>query len=126
MTFTSPGLAVVGMSLDEMKARARQGHHFVAAEVRLDDGRYRIIRREGGIIRLYCDEETHLPLGAEICAEGADHLAHFLTLAMRQKLTVEDLASFDFYHPSLEEAVGRVSLSALKALKRSGKKYYAG
>lgn len=126
MTFTSPGLAVVGLSLDEMKSRARQGHHFVAAEVRLDDGCYRIIRREGGIIRLYCDEESHLPLGAEICAEGAGHLAHFLTLAMRQKLTVEDLASFDFYHPSLEEAVGKVSLSALKALKRTGKKYYAG
>lgn len=124
MLFTSPGLAVVGLSLEKMKERARLGHHFVAAEARLDDGRYRIMHKEGGIIRMYCDEKTHLPLGAEICAEGAGHLAHFLALAMQQQLTVEELSSFDYYHPSLEEAVLRVSQAALKALKRTGSKYY--
>lgn len=123
MLFTSPGLAMVGKSLEQMKERARSGHHFVAAETRLNEGRSRLMHAEGGIVRLYCDEESHRPLGAEICAPGAEHLAHFLALVMEQELTVEELCAFDFYHPSLEEALGQVCQSARKALERTGNTY---
>lgn len=125
MLFTSPGLAMVGLSLDQMKERARAGHHFVAAEAQLNGGRYRLMRREGGIIRLYCDEESHHPLGAEICADGAEHLAHFLALTIKQGLTVEELCDFDFYHPSLEEGIAQACAYARKALSRTGINSYA-
>lgn len=125
LTLTSPGLAVVGLSFEEMKQRARQGHHFVASEVRLNEGRYRVLHREGGIMRLYCDEETHLPLGAEICADKAEHLAHFLNLAFTQQLTAEELSSFAFYHPCPEEAIARVSAAAVRTLCRQEQSSYA-
>ncbi|MBU3826249.1 MAG: FAD-dependent oxidoreductase [Candidatus Anaerobiospirillum merdipullorum] len=124
LTFTNPGLAIVGLSLDEMKARARQGHHFVAAEAKLSEGRFQLQRQEGGVVRLYCDERTHRPLGAEICAAGAEHMAHFLALAFEQQLTIEELCDFDFYHPSLEEGLAQACTFARKALARTGNNAY--
>ncbi len=123
LTTTNPALAMVGLNLEQMKARARQGHHFVAAEAPLPAGRH-TPRRDGGIMRLYCDEATHRPLGAELCAIGGEHLAHFLALAIEKQLTVEELSAFDFYHPSLEAGIAQACAFACKALARTGNHSY--
>ncbi len=121
--FTDPGLAVVGLCLDEMKRRASLGSPFVCSEVRLEGGRFRILRKEGGIIRLYTDCASHQVMGAELCCTGAEHLAHFLRLCILKGLTVEEIAKVPCYQPCLEEAVPVAALAALKTLKRKSGDY---
>ncbi len=44
-------------------------------------------------------------LGAEMCAPEGEHLAHLLSLAIQQKLTVRELLGMPFYHPVIEEGL---------------------
>ena len=121
---TDPELALVGMTYDEVKLRAKNGQPFVSSEVRLSEGMYRITRMEGGLLRLYCDERTHKILGAELCMERAGHIAHFLALAIKQNLTIEHVAEMNFFSPSFEEVVQQACLQEMKNLARKGQGLY--
>lgn len=123
--FTDPGCAIVGRTLDEMKERARRGFPFVCSEVRCENGRFRLQRAEGGMIRLYTDVESHEILGSEMCCMGAEHLAHLMAMGMQKRLTVEDLINFNCYHPCIEESLVQAAQSALKILNRKNVNQYA-
>ena len=117
---TDPELALVGLSYEEVKERARHGHPFVSSEVRATEGRYRITHQEGGILRLYCDEATHVVLGAEMCLHDAGHLAHFLAQAIASQLTVEQLYALPYFSSSYEEIIKSAAEQALKNIARKG------
>lgn len=117
---TDPELAIVGLSYDEVKERARQGHPFVSSEVRATFGRYRITHQEGGILRLYCDAVSHVVLGAEMCLHGAGHLAHFLAQAIVSERTVEQLCELPYFSSSYEEIIKEAAEQALKNIARKG------
>ena len=121
---TDPELAQVGLSYDEVKMRAKSGSPFVSSEVRISEGLYRICRNDGGTLRLYCDEATHLILGAEMCMYGASHIAHYLGLAIMQKLTIEQVAATTFFSPAYEEVVQKACAIAIKNLARRGQGLY--
>lgn len=123
LTLTDPGLAVLGLSLDEMKERARGGRPFVCSEVTLDGGRFRILRKEGGIIRMYTDLESHQLLGCELCSTEAEHLAHLINFCISKRLTVEEIAKIPCYHPCIEEAIPKAARAALKSLRRKSTNY---
>ena len=123
--YTDPAVAIVGMSLNEMKERAGLGFQFVVGESHTDKGRYRCERSASGIIRIYCDLNNHCVLGAEMCAVGCEHIAHFLALAIKKKMTADELSEFTFYHLSYEEALKEAAKSALKVIQqRKGNRYY--
>lgn len=117
---TDPELALVGLSYEEVKERARHGHPFVSSEVRATEGRYRITHQEGGILRLYCDEVSHVVLGAEMCLHDAGHLAHFLAQAIASQLTVEQLYALPYFSSSYEEIIKSAAEQALKNIARKG------
>lgn len=117
---TDPELALVGLSYEEVKERARHGHPFVSSEVRATEGRYRITHQEGGILRLYCDEATHVVLGAEMCLHDAGHLAHFLAQAIASQLTIEQLYALPYFSSSYEEIIKSAAEQALKNIARKG------
>ena len=117
---TDPELALVGLSYEEVKERARHGHPFVSSEVRATEGRYRITHQEGGILRLYCDEATHVVLGAEMCLHDAGHLAHFLAQAIASQRTVEQLYALPYFSSSYEEIIKSAAEQALKNIARKG------
>lgn len=121
---SDPPLAVVGLSFNQMKERARYGKPFIASEGRMSDGIYRARHKDGGIIRLYTDEDTTLVLGAEICGYGADHIAQFLAQAIVSQKTIFDLENFVFYKPSYEEVIAKAVASTIKALKRKSNNIY--
>jgi dihydrolipoamide dehydrogenase len=77
-------------------------------------GRARIARRAGGLMRVYADTATAELTGAEMCVPAAEHMAHLLALAIQQRLTVHDVLAMPFYHPVLEEGLR----SALRDLAR--------
>lgn len=115
---TDPEVAMVGLAYAEVVQRAKDGHPFIAGEVRASEGIYRITRHEGGLIRLYCDEETHQLLGAELCMHNAGHIAHSLAIAMAGKLTVEDVAKLPVFKPSYEEIIRKACRSVMRNIVR--------
>ena len=123
---TEPAAAIVGLSFNEVKERAKLGFHFVIGESHVDKGIYRCEHNAHGLIRLYCDLQNHCILGAEMCAPQCDHLAHFLALAIQKKMTADELSTFGFFHLTYEEALNDAAKSALKAInQRKGTNYYA-
>lgn len=57
------------------------------------------------MLRVYGSNESGEILGAELLAPSGEHLAHLLSWAIEQKLTVNDVLSFPFYHPVVEEGL---------------------
>ncbi len=102
---TDPEVAMVGMSYEEVVARAKTGRHFIAGEVRASEGMYRITKNDGGIMRIYCDEETKQILGAEMCLHNAGHIAHELAIAMAGNLTIDEISRLPLFKPSYEEII---------------------
>lgn len=47
-------------------------------------------------MRIYADINTGKLCGAELCVPDAEHMAHLLTLAMQQDLTVQDMLAMPF------------------------------
>lgn len=116
--YSDPELAIVGMSYSEVKQRAKEGKPFVSSEVRTNDGHFRATHKTGGILRIYCDEESHKLLGAELCLYRGGSIAHFIAMAIQQGLTVENIANMTYFSPSYEEVVQKACIIAQKNLER--------
>lgn len=99
--FTDPVIAVVGDTEYAMRHDST-----ISGEVDFkDQGRAKIEDENFGKIRLFADQNGGYFRGAEIMAPAAEHLAHFLSLALSQRLTVNEMLETPFYHPTLEEGL---------------------
>ena len=116
--YTDPELAVIGMSYEQVKQRAKEGELFVASEVRVNDGLFRLTKQEGGMLRLYCDEYSHLILGAELCMHDGGHLAHLIAMAIQHKLTIEQVGALPYFTPSYEQILQEACQIACKNIVR--------
>lgn len=112
---TDPEVAMVGLSYEEVVERAKTGRHFIAGEVRGCEGLYRITKNDGGMMRIYCDEETRVILGAEMCLHNASHIAHELAIAMAGNLTIDEISRLPLFKPSYEEII----FSACQSVSRN-------
>jgi mercuric reductase len=94
VVFTDPQVASVGMS--EAEARAA-GHQAPTSMLPLSAVPRALAARDTrGLIKLVADRGTRKLLGAHILApEGADSI-QTAALAIRQGLTIDDLARYDF------------------------------
>lgn len=120
IVYTDPALAIVGSSLDELRAYASETKdNFIISVVRLKQGHFRGLREDGGIINIYVSVKSHLVLGAEICAYKGDQIAQFLALAMQKKMTVDELSEFAYYHLSAESIIGLAAKDACLKLSKS-------
>jgi dihydrolipoamide dehydrogenase len=110
LVFSSPQVARVGPPLSELSDRdIASGSADFSKQ-----GRARIAQTAAGLLRIHADRESGRLLGAEMCVPAAEHLAHLLSLAVEQQMTVADMLAMPFYHPVLEEGLR----SALRDLAR--------
>ncbi|MFP4098893.1 MAG: dihydrolipoyl dehydrogenase, partial [Alphaproteobacteria bacterium] len=93
ITFTDPPKAFVG----------RSGALRGAASYE-NQGRATLMQEDYGVAKLYAAKDGVLT-GAEMIAPAADHMAHFLLLAVHNKMNAKDLLDMPFYHPTLEEGL---------------------
>jgi dihydrolipoamide dehydrogenase len=109
--FSDPNICRVGTSWeDTQEAGAAVGSaHF-------DGGREKIMRRPGGMIRIYAERSNGRLLGAEMVAPQGEHLAHLLAWGIQQNLTVSDLLAMPFYHPTVEETLKSALLDLIDKL----------
>lgn len=113
--FTDPNIAFIGKKYSEVKELDIAIGTFDFSK----QGRAIINGSDQGIARLYAEKNSGKILGAELFAPDAEHLAHILVLAIKENLTVYELITMPFYHPTIEEGI---YLLLLDTVKKIGKK----
>ncbi len=99
--FSDPQMAMVGKRYTDLDPDS-----IVIGQARVAGSpRYEIYNIDDGQFMLFADKETGIILGAEIFGRGAEHFAHYLSLVITHKLTVQDILAAPFYHPCLEEVM---------------------
>lgn len=104
ITFSSPDIAIAGLSHKELTAL---GIKFVTGKASWEKlGRARmILGKAAGIARIYADKKDGRLLGAELMAPAGEHMAHLLSWAVGAGLTAAQALTMPFYHPVPEEAL---------------------
>jgi dihydrolipoamide dehydrogenase len=104
ITFSSPDIAIAGLSHRELTARKMA---FVTGKASWEElGRARmILGKAAGIARIYADQKDGRLLGAELMAPAGEHMAHLLSWAVSAGLTAADALAMPIYHPVPEEAL---------------------
>ncbi len=101
--FTSPEIATIGLSADEAKA---QGRAVVAVKkLTSANGRSLVEGAERGFVKLIADADTRVLLGASLLCTHAGEMVGGLTLAIAAGLTLEQLSSTIFPHPTISETM---------------------
>jgi mercuric reductase len=116
IVFTDPQMASVGMT--EARARAA-GHRAMTSVLPLSAlPRALAARDTRGLIKLVADEETRKLLGAHILApEGADSI-QTAALAVRQGLTIDELADTIFPYLTTVEGLKLAALAFAKDIAK--------
>ncbi len=101
VAFTAPQIASVGAQLDELDAEAT----VIGVGYAEMNGRARTKGMTNGLIRIYADKNNGRLLGAALAITDAEHMAHWLALAIEQEMTLIECLGTPFYHPVLEETL---------------------
>ena len=102
IVFSDPQIAMVGQAWSEL-----EGHeNVVVGKISFEgQGRSRVMLKNKGLMHLYADRESGLFLGSEFIGPHAEHLAHLLSWAHQQKMSIPQMLEMPFYHPVIEEGL---------------------
>ena len=114
IVFTDPPIATVGKGQENLEIE-----DFATGNTSFKYQSRAILMEENhGQIRLYANPENQTLTGGAFIAPAADHMAHFLALAISKNMTAQELLNMPFYHPVLEEGL----YTALEQLAQDLKK----
>ena len=101
--FTSPEMAQVGILEEQAQS---SGHNTVSRTLSFDSvPRARIDHNIRGLIKMTAEEDTRRILGVSIVSDQAGDIINEAAMAIKYKLTVEDLSSMIHAHPTLAEVL---------------------
>jgi len=101
VVFSDPQIAIIGGGWATLEDGS-----FVTGAVSFDDqGRSRVMRKNRGRLHVYADRDSGRFLGAEMAGPAAEHIAHLLSWAVQQELTISQMLDMPFYHPVVEEGL---------------------
>jgi len=105
--FTSPEIATVGISEVEVS----RGNLNVATMMLplAGNARAKMQALDDGFVKLFALPTTGIIIGAVVVAPSASELIHSLSIAVRQKLTVDQLAESFTVYPSLSGSIAEVA-----------------
>ena len=102
VVFCDPQIAIVGESWSELEGN----ENVVTGKVSFEgQGRSRIIMKNKGLMHVYADQKSGLFLGSEFIGPHAEHLAHLMSWAHQQNMTIQQMLEMPFYHPVIEEGL---------------------
>ncbi|MCF9047314.1 dihydrolipoyl dehydrogenase [Acinetobacter nectaris] len=116
IVFSSPEIAIVGQSYQQLKEAKQE--FTVGFASYANQGRATVLGKNIGGIEIYIDNETHKFLGSEIYVTQGEHLAHLLAWSLAENITLEQLLSRPFYHPTLEEGLRTALRDAMHQLHK--------
>jgi dihydrolipoamide dehydrogenase len=105
--YTHPEVAGVGMTEQQAQDAGRAVK--VSRFPYQASGMAQAYGETAGMVKIIADEETGEILGALIIGQHATDAIHEITLAMRNELTVEEIAETIHAHPTFSEAVGEAA-----------------
>ena len=102
VVFCDPQIAIVGESWSELEGNK----NVVTGKVSFEgQGRSRIMLKNKGLMHVYADRNSGLFLGSEFIGPHAEHLAHLMSWAHQQNMTIQQMLEMPFYHPVIEEGL---------------------
>jgi len=105
--FTNPEIATVGVSQRDLENGSFVGDvvlvHLAA------NARAKIEETHDGFVKLFCRTETRIIAGAVVVGPNASELIHSLTIAVEQRLTVDQIAATFTVYPSLSGSVAEAA-----------------
>jgi dihydrolipoamide dehydrogenase len=107
--FTEPEFATVGLCQEEALAKGikvKSGVFPLQAS-----GRAMTLEATDGLVKILADENDKV-LGAHIVAPGASDMIPVLTMAVAKGMTLKELDSIIYVHPTLSETIGEAALKA--------------
>jgi dihydrolipoamide dehydrogenase len=112
--FTNPEIATVGLTQRDLEAGTFRGD--VVLVPLAPNARAKMVEQRDGFVKLFCRRGSRIVAGAVIVGPHASELIHPLTIAVEQRLTVDQLASTFTVYPSLSgsiaEAARRLHIAA--------------
>ena len=106
--YTSPEVAWVGKSEDELKA---EGIEYKIGKFPFTaNGRAKAMAATQGFVKILADVKTDRVLGGVIISKSAGEMIHEITVLMEFSGAAEDLARTTHAHPTLSEAVREAAL----------------
>ena len=112
VVYTSPEVAVVGKSEEELKAAGIA--YNVGKFPFLANGRARAMRHTEGFVKILADATTDRVLGVHIVGFGAGEMIHEAAVLMEFGGSAEDLARTCHAHPTMSEAVKEAAMAVAK------------
>jgi len=107
--FTEPEFATVGLTQEEAVAKGitvKSGVFPLQAS-----GRAMTMEATDGLVKILADGSDKV-IGAHVVAPGASDLIPVLTMAVSKGLTLKELDSIIYIHPTFSEAIGEAALKA--------------
>ena len=112
--FTNPEIATVGLTQRDLDAGTFRGDVVIVPLA--PNARAKMVEQRDGFVKLFCRRGSRIVAGAVIVGPHASELIHPLTIAVEQRLTVDQLASTFTVYPSLSgsiaEAARRMHIAA--------------
>ena len=112
--FTNPEIATVGLTQRDLDSGTFRGD--VVLVPLAPNARAKMVEQQDGFVKLFCRRGSRIVAGAVIVGPHASELIHPLTIAVEQRLTVDQLASTFTVYPSLSgstaEAARRLHIAA--------------
>ena len=105
--YTHPEVATVGLS--EQQAREKEQNVKVASFPYKASGMAQAYSETEGLVKIIAEEEMGSILGAVVIGPHATDVIQEVTVAMKNELTVEELAETIHAHPTFVEAVGEAA-----------------
>jgi dihydrolipoamide dehydrogenase len=111
VVFSQPQVACVGLTKKEAK---KAGYEVVVGTAPLSMNPFgMILSQNEGIVEIVAEKEYGEVLGIHILGEGACELAGQAILGIRMEITLEELASATFPHPTLSESLPEAARQCL-------------
>lgn len=101
--FTEPEIATVGMTSEEAKAKGIAT--YAVKRLTSANGRSLIEEADRGFVKFLVEKETNQILGTTLMCMHAGEMIGGLTFALAQGITLEELESTIFPHPTVSETI---------------------
>ncbi len=109
VVYTSPEVASVGKSEDELKA---EGVDYKVGKFPFSaNGRAKAMLAPQGFVKILADAKTDRVLGGHILGKGAGEMIHEIAVLMEFSGSAEDLARTCHAHPTMSEAVREAAMA---------------
>jgi dihydrolipoamide dehydrogenase len=105
--FTRPEIAQVGITQKDIDSGAAQARHVSLPLA--TNARAKMSALSRGFVKLFCSPGSGRVLGGVVVAPGASELVQSIALAVRNKLTVEEVTRTFAVYPSLTGSINEAA-----------------